>query len=638
MNPIATNLALVLAVLLWVFSTSEALASDRAQPVSDEFSTLYQRVLSRPGAALHETPGGTVIRRLPPFQVFYIYEQDPEWTKVGTRIEGGFAGYIATPEVLSWSTSIVATFNNRAVNDRGRALIFESEEKFRELMAQEELVATSNAYREAAIEGRQPIESGILSIEPAEYVDIRDRLYILPILEHQRLRRLPGRNSGELLKIASMAANDEPAVGGGGSTSTAAVKDQVFQFVFVIDTTKSMRPYIDGTKEAISEFARQIAGGPVGEAAEFGLVEFRDNTALAEDLGYVTKIVLPLAEDSSVETFLDRIAGVEQAEASSSGFNEDSLAGLHTAITQLDWEDDAGKFIFLVTDAGPRTEDLDVQGLQEAQVRQLADEKGIAITTWHLTTDAGSFDHASAAEAYRALSQFGSTNAYRQIPRGDETMFRESVDTAFAELNRVLADADQGVIADDTEEEIDPVMRELGLAMQLAYLGAQGGEVRDVFEGYILSQGIPNFGSRTLDIRVMLTRNQLASLRQAMTAIAEKMNEGVLDPVTLFGQIQNALALLAQDGTRLAAGQFEVLGDGAQNFLQALPYQSELMELTQEDWIAAGSSGQIEKRLTLESKLRAYDEIYADPSLWTALADDAPEGEHVSLILLSLMP
>lgn len=636
MKTIATVLALAIAAF-WV-QASTAVASDRAQPVSDKYSTLYQRVLTRPGAVLQEADGGRTLRQLAPFQVFYVYEQDSEWTKVGTTIEGGFAGYIATPNVLSWSTSIVATFNNRAVNDRGRALIFESEEKFRELMEEEDLVATANAYREAAAADRQSPESGVVSVEPAEYVDIRDRLYILPILDHQRLARLPGRNRGELLKIASLSAKDDPPIG--NTAPKPNIKDQIFQFVFVIDTTKSMRPYIEGVRDGISEFAREISNGPVGDAARFGLVEFRDNTELAQGLDYVTKIVLPLKETSTVDVFLEEVSKVRQADASSSGFNEDSLAGLHTAITQLEWDEEnaSGKFIFLVTDAGPRLEDVDVQELQEEQVRDLADEKQIAITTWHLTTDAGAFDHSSAAQSYQSLSGLGETEAYFEIIGGDRQLFANTVEKTFSDLNTVLEQADQGVLADEIEDEIDPTVRELGLAMQLAYLGAQGGDIPDVFEAYILSQGIPKFGSRTIDVRVMLTRNQLADLTKTVRTIVQEMEDNVLDPTTLFNQMQNALALLAQDGTRIAAGRFEVLGDGAQNFLQALPYASELMELTSEDWVFLGSGGQIEKRETLKSKLRAYEEVYADESLWTALADDAPDGEHVSLLKLDLMP
>ena len=619
-----------LAVMGWPLAAPMAQANDQALPISADFSTLYQRVLTRPGARLLEAPGGAVTRPLVPFEVFYVYAREDGHVRVGSRVEDGFAGYIAAEQVLDWNTAIVATFNNRALNDRGRALIFDSEEALRTLITEEDVAATAEAYRAAAIAGDQAENSGVLSIEPEEHVDIRERMYILPILDHQRMR-LPGRQRGEMLKIASITSKEpEPPA---DDTS-----DQVFEFVFVIDTTRSMRPYIDGTRRAITDMAQRIAGSDVGDRARFGLVTFRDNTELAPGVGYVTNTALALGADATVDRFLERIAGVSEATASTDGFNEDSLAGLHAAITRMDWSEGSGKFIFLVTDAGPRTENLWVQGLQLGEVRRLADEKNIAITAWHLTTAQGRFDHASAASAYRQISNMGNTDAYREIPGGDPAAFEAAVSRFMADMETVLANAGQGVLADDITDDIDPLIRELGMAMQLAYLGAQGGAVPDVFEGYILSKGIPQFGSNTLDVRVMLTRNQLATLTDTVRAIHDEMLAATLDPITLFEQLQNTLALLAQDGTRLAAGRFEVLGDGAQNFLQALPYQSPLMGLTQDDWVDMGASGQIRERSVLESKLRAYEEIYADPSLWTALSPDAPEGEHVSLILLDLMP
>ena len=612
-----------------------ALAQNSALPVSEDLQTLYRRALSRPGAVLLDGPGGTEVHRLPPFQVYYIYDQNADWTKVGTAVEGASAGYIATNQVLNWNTNIVATFNNGVAASRDRHMIFESRKKVVELLSQENVVGTSAAYRDRAIVGDPMEGSGVISMEPEVYIDLRDRFYILPILESQRRVRLPGRNRGNILQIAAMSANKEATL----EPSTGTDLSQMpIDIVFVIDTTQSMQPYIDETRAAARQFANEIAGTEASERMRFGIVEFRDNIDLAPRLEFAARIALPLEDGSNAEAFAKAIDTVEDADANSDGFNEDAIAGLHKAITELDWSETGAKMIYLVTDAGARLEDTTIPNIQLPEVRSLAEEKGIVISTWHLLTSSGVFDHAGAANDYKELSRFGNQSTYRGIDQGDPAAFQDALESEIGLFQAMIEAAQDGLMADEIDnDEIDKEDLRRGLALQLAYLGQiGGGAAPDVFSGWTIDRGIPQFQNPALEIRIMLTRNELSTLSRVVRTMIEEMDAGVLDPTSFFQQMQNAMALISQDPSRVA--ELGVLGDAVGAYLAELPYRSDIMQLTEEEWISLGGGEQQALKNRLKSKLRAYEDINADPSLWTALDPDAPEGEQVSLIKLDLMP
>ncbi len=152
-GPVAAAPLLLLALVGGLALTAPEARAGRALPVSDEVEALYRRVLTRPGAELVASRGGDTGQALAPFQVFYVYAQDDEWTEVGQLVEGDAAGFIRTEKTLDWNSSIVATFNNRIANDRDRMLIFETREKLVDLIRAENVTGAAAAYRAAAIDG-----------------------------------------------------------------------------------------------------------------------------------------------------------------------------------------------------------------------------------------------------------------------------------------------------------------------------------------------------------------------------------------------------------------------------------------------------------------------------------------------------
>ena len=60
--------------------------------------------------------------------------------------------------------------------------------------------------------------------------------------------------------------------------------------VFVIDSTISMEPYIDRTREAVRRIYDTVEKAGIGRQVKFGLVAFRSSTKAVPKLEYVAKV------------------------------------------------------------------------------------------------------------------------------------------------------------------------------------------------------------------------------------------------------------------------------------------------------------------------------------------------------------
>jgi Mg-chelatase subunit ChlD len=135
---------------------------------------------------------------------------------------------------------------------------------------------------------------------------------------------------------------------------------------FVLDTTGSMSEEIASVKTTIQKVADALRGTQI--AIRIGLVEYKDRTD-----SFDTK-VYPLSSD--LMAFAKKVSSIE---ASGGGDTpEDMNAGLHVALTQLEWSKDAvARLAFVIGDAPPH---LDYQdGPDYAADMKLAAHRGIQL-------------------------------------------------------------------------------------------------------------------------------------------------------------------------------------------------------------------------------------------------------------------
>ncbi|MGP9822087.1 vWA domain-containing protein [Salinarimonas sp. NSM] len=626
--------ALLLAGLVAALvAGAPSIARADAPLVLDGAETLYQKVITRTGARIHGAPdaGTAAAEPLDPFTILYVYERRGDWLRVGEDDDGA-EGWISADRAIDWKQTIVVAFNDPALNRRERTLLFRSREALEETICCEDVLTRVTDLRTAAVADALAPDAPVVSIEPELHVDIDDDFYIFPILQaEQRVLHFGAR--GRMLEVASVALQ-EPS-----DTEQGEFRAGV---VFVIDTTTSMGPYIEGVQRAVDRIRGRLMDSDIADAVRFGLVGFRQSDAVTPALEYHTRTYLPLAEDSTVDRLSAQLATMRPSRAASPGFAEDSLGGIEEAVRTADLSAFQVKFLVLITDASPRSPELGdtLTAMLPPEMNARLRSAGFHPLVFHLTTPEGGPDHSLGRSAYTQLARVEADSYYREIQGGDVARFTGLIDGIADQMvglasetrrNGVVADADPN---DDSDEAR---LRRSWRAMQLSYLA---GDPPDVFRAWMIDKALENPRRDALDIRVLITKNQLATLFEMGERIIETAQSGLdrLDPDGFFTSLREAVALLAHDPDRLARGQIDSLGDALGEYLALLPYDSPITSLTEDDWNRMTGGQQRDLLETLRSKVAYYRRLHDTPELWIALRPDAEDGERVLTIPLARMP
>ncbi|MDD3447288.1 MAG: VWA domain-containing protein, partial [Zavarzinia sp.] len=415
----------------------------------------------------------------------------------------------------------------------------------------------------------------------------------------------------------------------------------------VIDNSTSMQSHIERTREVVRSIYSQLKGTPFAENVRFGVVGFRDSTKVTPGLAYVSKVFSALSPDRRPEETLAALDAMKAADLSSPNFYEDSFAGIKTALDAMDWASFGGRYIILITDAGSRSanDPSSETRLGPEQLNQLARDKGIAVFALHLLTPAGINDHARAEAQYRVLTRFpGAGSLYYPVPGGSADALGRMADLLVETLvTQATAAATPTAPAAPPVAATTPgnVFAEqgaiVGYAMRLAYLGReQGTRAPDVFRAWTADRDMAKPTLPALDVRVLLTKNQLSDLATALKLILDQGERSRLSPQDFFSALQSAAAATARDPTQVR--QVGNLGDLLGEYLQDLPYRSQILGLDEREWLAMGPSAQREILDTIEAKLRLYAEYDATPDLWVSFGAGTTAGDAYFPVPLEALP
>lgn len=657
-----TVLKLTLAACLCL-SSGWALAADK--PLLQEGKkTLFQRVLTTPGCHLSPAAGAPPGTEQPPFSRFYVYEHakagNADWIKVGPDSFGKTSGWLPAACTVDWKMQLTLAFTNPA--NRDRLMFFKERGTLEGILDAPDPVSVIAPLR-AKLKQNAPAP-GVLAQEPEYFIDMQKQFYLLPVLSGEEVMTEGGFRT-RILNVASVSKADAALVqstqAGATATSSQAGIDAASQLkefsaavVFVIDSTISMDPYIERTREAISKVYAQIAKENLGRQVKFGLVAFRSSTQAVPGLEYVTKMYADPNTVKDGADFMAKVADLKQAKVSSKSFDEDSYAGVMQAIDKVDWKPFGARYVVLITDAGALDADdkLSKTGLNAEQVRIEASNPGVAIYTLHLKTSAGSKDHAKAEAQYQALSTFSGTNTslYYPVDAGDINAFGSKVDALATAITGQVKAAYMGedAIGSAMNAKAPPAEQKLvddaaliGHAMRLAYLGEKtGSQAPPVFQAWIADRDPIKQNVPTTDVRVLLTKSQLSDLSDVLKKILDAANEGMISPSDMFERLRSVAATMGTDPNQLKQNgtaklsELGVLGE----YLDDLPYHSEVLNLDEETWKSWDGLAQEKFIRTLSTKLRHYQIYNADVDRWVSLADGSDARENVYPVPLEMMP
>jgi serine/threonine-protein kinase PpkA len=636
---LSATVALALAIGL---GAPAADAQQQRRPLLIEGKqNLYQRVIARPGAQMTAEPRPGAGTAVPGFSVFYVYERKDGFALVGSGSDGQTAGWLPVERVIDWKQTMVLAFTNPAGRERG--MFFKDAETARRLwLGGADRASEAQKLRAEAAAGA---DGPVIALEPENHVDITRQFYLLPVLaatpvENERAER------ALLLDVVSAPAEKPPQL----AADPSALRDYKGAIVFVVDTTISMGPYIERTREAIRRVVQRIGDTAVRDNFRFGMVAFRDHMGNDPRLEYVTRLVSTPDFAQAPDAVVAQLGAATEAKASNEGFDEDALAGIKVALEKVSWREFGGRFIILITDAGTREASDPLSetklGPREMNALARAEANQVAIYAVHVRTPEGRNNHAKAEKQYRELTQFGGTDPlYYPIQDGNVERFGSTIDRLTDALLTSVAQAVGrpigGMAPPQSAEErrIAAQAEIVGNAMRLSYLGRVRREAApDVVRSVILSEDAadPVPEKRPVEPRILLTRNQLSDLAQTLRGVMEAGNAARLAPDTWFSRIRAATAASTRDPRRMA--EFQRLGGAFGEYLEDLPYQSAIMEITQQEWVAMGAGRRREILNDIEAKLRLYEEFNRQPSLWVSFDGGKDPGEAMYPLPLDALP
>lgn len=635
-------LPVLLAIGIGVAVPLPAMAQGRAPMLVDGKTTIFQRVLAKPGARLHASAGGAETGALIPFQPVFVYGRDGDWIEVGKSRRAGPDGWVKADRALQWDQNLVVSFASLA--GRERQFMFESREALMEIVNHESPIGMARQLRQQF--DAEGAADTVVTIEPAETVDITRNFYLLPILEWQIEEHPMTFSEMNTLKIASLPLREPDA------TEPQDEEPPSVGVVIVMDTTRSMQPYIDETRRAVNKIVREISTSEHGRNVRFGLIGFRDNPEVAEGIEYRTKVFLDLTANQNPVDVLNGFRQIQEAQASTRHFHEDAVAGMMEAINLASWDTaapDGGpiqqRWVIVVSDASPKpSSDPNAQYRMDTEaVRLEAEQKGISFAAMHIKTPDGRPNHRAAQASYSALTR------------------RATADPAYFPVDIVDADADvganfgavveqiSGFIVNEvntTTAELQARQRETGLdaleeaslAMRLAWLGRERGTgAPEVIEAWTLDYTLEDPTIPSLDVRLLVTKNQLDTMAQVLEQVIALGEAGGGDQGNFFASLRGAFARLSQDPDNLVNEDFETLDQAIGEFLADLPYQSPILGITQEQWNRMGS-----RRRTIidrvRGRLQLYTHFHNNPAIWTELYDGQPDGEKVFAMPFEALP
>lgn len=647
---------LTLTVSLPLVTAAPALADPRPL-IQEGKETLYQRILTTPGCQLTQEAGATGGDIQPAFSRFYVYQRSQEngddWLEVGPDSYGSAIGWLPESCTVDWKMQLTLSFTNPA--NRERLMFFKERDGLMKIFDDFEPSGQVAPMRaQLRKDGEAP---GIVAQEPEYFVDLHEQFYLLPILEGEEIMTEAGFMT-RLLRVASVSEATEEEEQEAQQDLSAQLREFNAGVVFVIDSTSSMGPYIERTREAVERIYQRIEEQQLTDQVKFGLVSYRDSVEAAPGVEYVTRMFADPTNIENGSDFMARVADLREAQTSTIGWEEDAYAGVMQAVEEIEWSNFGARYIVLITDASAIEGDGERSstGFNADQVRLEAARHGIAVYTLHLKTPAGenNGDHAKAEAQYSNLSTFAGTGTslYYPVNTGDVALFGQRVDalaTAITDQVQAAYLGDEAIgSALNADEPDDPGEQRLvndleviGHAMRLAYLGqVTGSQAPPVFEAWISDRDLIAQNIPTTEVRVLLTKGELSDLSDVVSEILNSANAGLISPTDMFERLRSVAAAMGADPSQVQQSEGQHLGElGLMGeYLEDLPYQSEVLNLDEETWLSWDGLQQERFIRRLATKLRHYQRYNEDVDRWVSLAEGADPRDDVYPIPLEMMP
>ena len=604
---------------------------------------------------------------------YYVYTRpggeergaDRGWYEVGSDNRGTVVGWLKTADVFEWKQTMCLTYTHPEM--RNPVLMFDEAKYLTELIAKEPAARAAAAKALYAIieSGNIPRDFPIVSIEPKMAVDFTKQFYLLPILDH-RVINIDGRE-GRMLELAAVSGASadarertdirentryvESAMRSSAAAAGGVANELAFDIVWVIDTTRSMGPYADITRDVVVAVSKQLANdAELSRRLRFGVWSYRDSVKHVPGLEYLTKNHTPTLQ--SIQDFGVTMGGVRETKVDSGGVPEDMFSGISDAIEKTAWTPGATRILILVADAPGHELGYirNVSGLDETTARALATRNNITLMAIQIRPQGQARHHRVAERQFRALSLNPGTDtpAFYSVDSRDMQGFTKITETLVSSLRNIVHVAQQGNLAQalgsgvsltgDVAAENEGTNQALRAAL-VQWVGSQAGvrPPRDVV-AWVVDKDLIDTARQSLDVRLLINKRQLDSLAILLSDIITAGRRGQISGDDFFTSLQAASAVASRDPNQLRNARTLGQSGLVPEFLAGLPYQSRLMSMSNELWASWSPDEQDHFMNELDARIRAYRMQHDNPQGWIQLNEGADADESVYPILLDMLP
>lgn len=478
--------------------------------------------------------------------------------------------------------------------------------------------------------------------------------------------------------------------------SAAALEKLGVDIVWVMDTTNSMMPYITQTLKVVEDASKRISqNAELAKSIKFGIWGYRDSMTIP-GIDYNVKNYTPKLQE--INQFVPVLKTVDVTTSGSEGYAEDMFSGVNGAVDETSWTPDAIRFVVLVGDA-PSHEaghKWNASGQSQETLRTIANDRNITIYAIHIKDPQAEQYHATAIEQFQALSankgqeggpaylstastdMAGFENVTKSVtnaiigfleniekeknkvllsassPKGEKSVANTQTGTsnkavsdfnetktgaAGAVVNLDLFDGKSGPPQDKGQPSADSLANAALKAAFVEWVGSQTGAQapRDVV-AWVTDKDLLSTDIQSLEVRLLITKSQLDSLRATLKTILEVGRKGQSSSEDFFSSIQAAAATTARDPEMIKQAKSLAQTGLVPEFLAGLPYKSRIMDMNNELWSSWSVDEQDRFLVDLEARIIAYETIHDGPEGWVQLNKKDDPSEYVYPITLDLLP
>jgi hypothetical protein len=483
-------LALILLTAIHGYAAITVHAGELRVPVIIEGKKeLPLRILVKSFANIYQeksTSSSIIKENLPAFQPFYVYTRPTDqelkagtgWYEIGSDNRGTVIGWMQQEDVFEWKQTLCLSYTHPM--GRMPVAMFDNPDFARKLATMEPTArkARLKELLEEINSGNLSQEFPITSIEPKQAVDINKEFYLLPIIDYESIE-LDNRE-GRLVQLAAVtnAVGDarvksdirinteyrQQAIQEVASISREKAKGIKADVVWVVDTTVSMKPFIDKALEVMRKISAKLGDSKETEdAMRFGVWGYRDSVEDMPGIEYTTFNYTPKL--LPVEQFIEQLSKVDVTETDSMDYPEDMFSGVADAISNTSWTPGAARFIVLVGDAPSHQagHKWNLSGKEEQSLRSLIADRRIYLAAIHLKNPRAVKFHELTEQQMRTLSQNSGMDksAYWDIDSSDLNEYARVTEALSSTFGGTLTIIRQlAMVSSNPEEKIAEMLGE----------------------------------------------------------------------------------------------------------------------------------------------------------------------------------